>query len=198
MIMLFSAVIVGLGVGHYFGDSIDFDISVLIQIGLYLLLFFIGIDIGCNKNILRELKKIQRKVLFLPLITILASLLGGTVASFVLPLSVGESVAVSSGMGWYSFSAIELSKVSVELGGIAFLSNIFRELIAILMIPVVAKKLGAFESVSVAGATAMDSVLPVINRSNTAEISIVAFYSGLVISSLVPILVPFVITVFSL
>lgn len=44
----------------------------------------------------------------------------------------------------------------------------------------------------------MDSVLPVINKSNSAEISIVAFYSGLVISLIVPLLVPFLVTIFSL
>lgn len=198
MIILSLCVLIGLGIGYFFGDFINFNISTLIQIGLYLLLFFIGIDIGKNKNIFNDLKKIDKKVLLLPFITMLATLLGGAVASLLLSLSLGEAVAVSSGMGWYSFSAIELSKVSVELGGIAFLSNIFRELLAILTIPFIAKKIGAFESVSVAGATAMDSVLPVINKSNTAEISIVSFYSGLVISLVVPILVPFIITIFNL
>ncbi len=198
MIILSLSVLIGLGIGYFYGDFINFDISNLIQIGLYLLLFFIGIDIGKNKNIFNDLKKIDKKVLFLPFITIIASLLGGATASLILSLSLGEAVAVSSGMGWYSFSAIELSKVSVELGGIAFLSNIFRELLAIFIIPFVAKKIGAFESVSVAGATAMDSVLPVINKSNTAEISVISFYSGLVISLVVPILVPFIITLFSL
>lgn len=198
MILLSLAVLFGLVVGHYFGDWIHFDISNLIQFGLYLLLFFIGTDIGNNKNILSNLKKIDKKVLLLPFITMFATLLGGATASLLLSLSLGEAVAVSSGMGWYSFSAIELSKVSVELGGIAFLSNIFRELLAILLIPFVAKKIGSFESVSIAGATAMDSVLPIINKSNPAEISIVSFYSGLVISLVVPILVPFIITIFSL
>lgn len=198
MILLSLAVLFGLVVGHYFGDWIHFDISNLIQFGLYLLLFFIGTDIGNNKNILSDLKKIDKKVLLLPFITMFATLLGGATASLLLSLSLGEAVAVSSGMGWYSFSAIELSKVSVELGGIAFLSNIFRELLAILLIPFVAKKIGSFESVSIAGATAMDSVLPIINKSNPAEISIVSFYSGLVISLVVPILVPFIITIFSL
>lgn len=198
MILLSLSVLIGLAIGYFFGDFINFDISNLIQIGLYLLLFFIGIDIGTNKNIFNDLKKIDKKVLFLPFLTMIASLLGGAVASLILSLSLGEAVAVSSGMGWYSFSAIELSKVNVELGGIAFLSNIFRELLAIFLIPFIAKKIGAFESVSVAGATAMDSVLPVINRSNSAEISIVAFYSGLIISLIVPLLVPFIITIFSL
>ena len=190
MIIVSCAVIVGILLGYFTKSYINFDISLLIQFGLYLLLFFIGIDIGKNDNILNDLKKLNKKVLFLPFITIISSLAGGAVASILLPLSMGESVAISAGMGWYSFSAIELSKVSVELGGIAFLSNIFRELLAIFLIPIIAKKIGSFESVSVAGATAMDSVLPIINKSNPAEISIISFYSGLVISIIVPILIP--------
>ena len=198
MIIVSCVVIVGMLLGYFTKSYINFDISLLIQFGLYLLLFFIGIDIGKNDNILNDLKKLNKKVLFLPFITIISSLAGGAVASILLSLSVGEAVAISAGMGWYSFSAIELSKVSVELGGIAFLSNIFRELLAIFLIPVIAKKIGSFESVSVAGATAMDSVLPIINRSNPAEISIISFYSGLVISIIVPILIPILVNIFSL
>jgi len=198
MIAVSCAVIVGILLGYFTKSYINFDISLLIQFGLYLLLFFIGIDIGKNDNILNDLKKLDKKVLFLPFITIISSLAGGAVASMLLSLSIGESVAISAGMGWYSFSAIELSKVSVELGGIAFLSNIFRELLAIFLIPIIAKKIGSFESVSVAGATAMDSVLPIINRSNPAEISIISFYSGLVISIVVPILIPILVNIFSL
>ena len=198
MIAVSCAVIVGILLGYFTKSYINFDISLLIQFGLYLLLFFIGIDIGKNDNILNDLKKLNKKVLFLPFITIISSLAGGAVASILLSLSIGESVAISAGMGWYSFSAIELSKVSVELGGIAFLANIFRELLAIFLIPIIAKKIGSFESVSVAGATAMDSVLPIINKSNPAEISIISFYSGLVISIVVPILIPILVNIFSL
>ena len=122
MIAVSCAVIVGILLGYFTKSYINFDISLLIQFGLYLLLFFIGIDIGKNDNILNDLKKLNKKVLFLPFITIISSLAGGAVASMLLSLSIGESVAISAGMGWYSFSAIELSKVSVELGGIAFLS----------------------------------------------------------------------------
>ena len=198
MIAVSCAVIVGILLGYFTKSYINLDISLLIQFGLYLLLFFIGIDIGKNDNILNDLKKLNKKVLFLPFITIISSLAGGAVASMLLSLSIGESVAISAGMGWYSFSAIELSKVSVELGGIAFLANIFRELLAIFLIPIIAKKIGSFESVSVAGATAMDSVLPIINKSNPAEISIISFYSGLVISIVVPILIPILVNIFSL
>ena len=162
------------------------------------LVFIIVSNIINIKDYTDKLKKLNKKVLFLPFITIISSLAGGAVASILLSLSVGESIAISAGMGWYSFSAIELSKVSIELGGIAFLSNIFRELLAIFLIPIIAKKIGSFESVSVAGATAMDSVLPIINKSNPAEISIISFYSGLVISIIVPILIPILVNIFLL
>ena len=169
----------------------------LIKFGLCLLLFFVGIDIGKNQSVFEQLKTLNKKVLLLPFITIIGSLLGGVVASFITTLSLGEGIAVSSGMGWYSFSAIELSKINAQLGGTAFLSNVFRELLAIFTIPFIAAKIGSFQSVS-SGATAMDSVLPVINRSNPPDISIIAFYSGLVITIIVPVMVPAVVAIFSL
>ena len=60
------------------------------------------------------------------------------------------------------------------------------------------KKIGSYESVATAGATAMDSVLPVINKSNPPDVAIIAFYSGLVITIIVPILVPSVVSLFKL
>ncbi|MEG0583878.1 MAG: LysO family transporter [Cetobacterium sp.] len=44
----------------------------------------------------------------------------------------------------------------------------------------------------------MDTLLPVINRSNTSDISIVAFFSGVILTSSVPILVPAIVTIFNL
>jgi len=190
--------------GYYESSSSDFYNENILDIVIVPAVVFdleknrIGFGGGDYDTFLKKIRGGNKKVLFLPFITIISSLAGGAVASILLSLSVGESVAISAGMGWYSFSAIELSKVSVELGGIAFLANIFRELLAIFLIPVIAKKIGSFESVSVAGATAMDSVLPIINRSNPAEISIISFYSGLVISIIVPILIPILVNIFSL
>ena len=85
-----------------------------------------------------------------------------------------------------------------SLGGTAFLSNVSRELLAIFTIPFIATKIGSFPSVATAGATAMDSVLPVINKSNPANVSIIAFYSGFVITLVVPVLVPAMVALFNL
>lgn len=49
----------------------------LIKFGLCLLLFFVGIDIGKNQSVFEQLKTLNKKVLLLPFITIIGSLLGG-------------------------------------------------------------------------------------------------------------------------
>ena len=95
-------------------------------------------------------------------------------------------------------AAIELSKINAELGSLAFLTNVFREIIAILIIPFVAKYVGHLESVSVAGATAMDTLLPVINKSTSPDVSVIAFFSGITLTTAVPFLVTATISIFNL
>ena len=197
MLAILLSVIIGISCGIFF--KVDFLMEYadpLSSFGLCLLLFFIGIDIGYSKDIGKNLKTMSKKVLLLPFIVIIGSLVGGFIASFILSLNAKECVAVAAGMGWYSFSAIELGQVDPYLGGVALLTNVFRELLSIIFVPLIATKIGSYESVVTCGATAMDSVLPIINRSNPPKISIIAFYSGLVISILVPILLPTLIALF--
>ena len=199
MLGIIISVIIGILGGLFYKNGFILEnIDSFISLGLFLLLFFVGMDIGNNNEVFNQLRNMSKKILLLPIITILGSLIGGAIASYFISLSLGESIAISSGMGWYSFSAIELSKINAHLGGVAFLSNVLRELSAILFIPFIAKKIGSYESVATAGATAMDSVLPVINKSNPPDVAIIAFYSGLVITVIVPILVPSVVSLFKL
>lgn len=199
MLGIIISVIIGILGGLFFKNGFILEnVDSFISLGLFLLLFFVGMDIGNNNEVFNQLRNMSKKILLLPIITILGSLIGGAIASYFISLSLGESIAISSGMGWYSFSAIELSKINAHLGGVAFLSNVLREFSAILFIPFIAKKIGSYESVATAGATAMDSVLPVINKSNPPDVAIIAFYSGLVITIIVPILVPSVVSLFKL
>lgn len=43
-------------------------------------------------------------------------------------------------MGWYSLSGVIIEKYNQELAVIAFLSNIFREVLGIAIVPIAAKK----------------------------------------------------------
>ena len=74
-------------------------------------------------------------------------------------------MAISSGFGWYSLSGIILTQLhSAEIGTIAFLTNIFRELITVVSIPFIAKYLNDYTAIAPAGATSMDSTLPIISK----------------------------------
>ena len=184
------AIIAGVISGFFFrNDFLILNSDKIVSLGLCLLLFFVGMDIGDSGGIFPKLKKFGKKIWFLPMSTIAGSLLGGYIGSMFTTLTMGQGIAVSAGLGWYSLSAIELSKISAELGSLAFLTNVLRELIAIFSVPFIAKYIGSLESVSVAGATAMDTLLPIINKNNSADISIVAFFSGIVLTTAVPFLV---------
>jgi len=79
---------------------------------------------------------------------------------------------------------------SPELGALAFLTNLFRELLAFLFVPVLSARLGMLTAIAPCGATAMDTTLPLIQRTAGPTAAVIAFLSGLVLSLVVPILIP--------
>ncbi len=161
---------------------------------LCVMLVLVGYGIGKDKDALRVVLKQNVKTLLIPLGTVVGTLIGGAAAVCFLDLNIKESLAVAAGLGWYSFSAVYLTEVhSADLGAISFLSNVFRELFALFLIPVVAKFMGANPAISLGGATTMDVSLPVITRYAGSAAAVTAFIHGLVISIIIPFLLPLII-----
>ncbi|WP_461207901.1 LysO family transporter [Clostridium sp. DL1XJH146] len=191
-ILIFIALILGILVGNFLlGAEFLTNIDTLITISLNLLIFIVGIDIGSNKEVFGDLKKHGLKILLIPIGTIIGTLLGGIVAGLALDLPINLSLAISSGFGWYSLSGVLISKLdSSKMGAVAFLTNVFRELLAIMTIPIISKKLNKFTAIAPAGATSMDTTLPLISKYTDSEVAVIAFVNGFILSSLVPFLVP--------
>jgi uncharacterized membrane protein YbjE (DUF340 family) len=78
----------------------------------------------------------------------------------------------------------------VELGALAFLVNLLRELLAFVLIPLVASHLGNIPAIAPGGATTMDTTLPLIAEVTDSEGVVAALISGAVLSALVPVLIP--------
>lgn len=187
------SVVLGILVGFFIFPTMLVEyIGILINLGLCLLLFFVGIDIGRQKNILNEIKEMGAKVLLIPLMVGLGSIFGSIFGGMFLNISIKESAAIGAGFGWYSLSAIELSKHSAQLGALAFITNVMREIIALVSIPFIAKYIGKLESIAPAGATAMDTTLPVISKATDGRVAIISFITGVCLSTMVPILVPLI------
>jgi uncharacterized membrane protein YbjE (DUF340 family) len=124
----------------------------------------------------------------------LGSIIGSIVGGFTIGLPLNESGAIGAGMGWYSLSAIILSDYSAETGAVAFITNVCREIFALMAIPFIANYIGKLESIAPAGATAMDTSLPVISGATDSRTAVVSFITGVVLSLLVPVMVPLMIS----
>jgi len=161
---------------------------------LYLLLFLVGIGVGANKQTLKLLRNVNLRIFLIPLSVILGTFLGTLVYSFFDDaLTLRECWAVGSGFGYYSLSSVLIKEIASEsLGVLALLSNIIREILTLLLAPVLSRLFGAFAPISSGGATSMDTTLPVITRSVGSEYAAVSVFSGLVLTLLVPLLVPLI------
>ncbi len=188
------SVLLGVGAGYFLlPPTVGASIGLIVDVGLMVLLFFVGIDIGKQKGILEKVKKVGFKVFLVPLVVTLASVLGAVLAGILLKIDLNEAGAVGAGLGWYSLSStILLAEGLVELSALAFLANVFREVAALILIPLVAKKIGFLEAIGPAGATAMDTALPVISRSTSPQVAIISFITGVTCTIIVPILLPIV------
>ena len=185
------AVALGMLAGYFvIPDSVVAYCGTVIDFGLYLLLFLVGMDMGKQGTMLADIRAAGFKVLLVPAVVAAGTLLAAALAGLVLPLGVKDSVAASAGFGWYSLAPTLLAPYSLSVSAVAFLSNVMREIFSIIAIPFVAKYIGYVECASLPGAAAMDTVLPVVVGATHERVAIYSFTSGVVLSLAVPILVP--------
>ena len=158
---------------------------------LCLLMFSVGISIGQDRNAFRQFRSLSPRMLFLPVMTVFGTYLGVMVVGlFFRERTLTEYLAVGSGFGYYSLSSILITQYKgVELGTIALLANIFREILTLLLAPWMVKYFGKLALISAGGATTMDTTFPVIVRNSGKEYSIVSIYHGFIMDFSVPFLV---------
>lgn len=190
-LMIIGSLTFGIIIGFVWNEYILEDlIGNFIKFGLCALLFFVGFEFGVRGNFIESLKLAGPYAVIVPVGVILGTFAGSVVISFFMSISIRESLAIGSGFGWYSLApSIMMDKGYVMAGTISFMHNIMRELIGILAIPLVAKKVGYAESVSLPGSSCMDVCLPIIEKSASSEAALYSFFTGGVLAILTPVLV---------
>lgn len=166
---------------------------------LYLLLFQVGLSIGCDKKLREIISNIRPHLLLVPIATITGTLCAAALISLLITRwSTFECLAVSSGFAYYSLSSILITEIkepslgtqmAAELGTIALMSNIFREIFALLGAPLFAKYFGRLAPICAGGATTMDTTLPVITRYSGKDLVFVAIFHGIIVDLSVPFFV---------
>ena len=191
-----SLIIVGFFVlgalcGVYHLIPYDFTQSKLSFYALCALMFSVGVSVGNDPQTLRNFRSLNPRLIFLPVMTILGTLAGCAVVSlFLSHRSVTDCMAVGAGFGYYSLSSIFITEYKgPELGTIALLSNITREIITLLFAPLLVRWLGNLAPISAGGATTMDTTLPIITRYSGQSFVVVSIFHGFVVDFSVPFLV---------
>jgi len=188
------AVVGGMLIGYFLlPDNMVGLCGTVIDFGLYLLLFLVGMDMGKQGTMLADIKAAGFKVLLVPAAVVVGTFAFVAVAGLLLPSGVKDSVAASAGFGWYSLAPTLLQSYSLTISATAFLSNVMREIFSIILVPVVARKIGYVECTALAGATAMDTLLPVVVGATHERITIYSFVTGVILSLAVPIIIPLIV-----
>lgn len=160
---------------------------------LVLLMACVGISVGHDTAILRSFRQLSPRLMLLPLLTVAGSLLGTAIVWFLLrQRDLGGSLAVASGMGYYSLSSIFLTEYrGAEWGTLALLSNVIREILTLTCAPLLLRLFGPLAPISVGGATTMDTTLPIISSTSGRMFIPLSVFHGFCTDFSVPFLVTF-------
>lgn len=185
------ALVLGIGAGMYIPESWSAFLDASSSYMLLILLFCVGIDMGVHREVFVQIRRMGLRILVIPLGVVLGSLAGGALCAMLLQGDVMEGIAITSGLGWYSLSGILMTEAGNPAGGaISFLSNVFREVFTFLLVPILARR-NVYVAIAPAGATAMDTTLPLLSKYTDSQTAILAFISGVLCTLAVPVLVPF-------
>ena len=191
--ILLTVLVIGWLFGYFMKPPIPSEyINPAIIIELLILILVIGLDIGSSIN--KKFIAHGSLGVAIAVSAMLGSAVGGLLLSYVLGLSLPESLGVSMGMGWYSLVGPLLSvKFGPAIGTLAFLANFLREQLTYFVVPFMV--MGGFRDVSlvsIGGATSMDDTLPIYRLYIGETGGFTAFVSGFVITMILPILLPYV------
>ncbi|WP_295937135.1 lysine exporter LysO family protein [uncultured Alistipes sp.] len=164
---------------------------------LYGLMFFVGITLGHDATLVTRMRRLDPRLLLLPLMTIIGTLAGAALSAPLLsPMAATDALAIGSGFGYYSLSSIFIADFrGLELGTVALLCNVMREIFTLLTAPLVARWFGPLAAVSMGGVTSLDVTLPVITRAAGKQYAIVSIYHGATLEFCIPFLVTFFCTI---
>ena len=157
------------------------------------LMFSVGLSIGHDPQTIQNFCTLNPRLMLLPLATILGTLSAALLISFILPhRTAPECMAVGSGFGYYSLSSIFITEYKgAELGTVALLSNIAREIMTLLCAPLMVRWFGNLAPISSGGATTMDTTLPIITQTAGSRFVVVSIFHGFIVDFSVPFLVTF-------
>ncbi len=165
------------------------DVSPFVDYLLIIFVFIVSVDVGSGLD-RKTVSSLGRDALLLSTGTVVGSVVVGLAFSIVPSLGLRGSMAVALGMGWYTLDGpLVTASLGALAGATGFLANFLRELFTFVAYPIFRKRLGGRSSISLGGATTMDTTLTVISGVGGKEVGALSFLHGVIITLIVPFLV---------
>ena len=192
MLSVAVSLVGGLLFGYLFLDTgVKDTLDLILMSALDVMIFIAGIEIGSNRGILKRICNLHSALLALaiPLAVACGSICGALFLGHIAGLSAYDSLLVGGGLGWYSFSSVVIGAMySTEIGTVAFLANMMREISGFFLIPFLVR-VHKFLALAPSGAATMDSGLPVVIKYTNLHVGMYSFINGLVLTLIVPVLI---------
>lgn len=188
--MQLSCILIGFIIGQVIPDNYlppDFTMTALLMI----LILMVGVGLKGSgislKEVLLNKRGVQISVVFS-----IGVLIGGAIYALIMPdVGLFKGLALASGFGWYSLSAIVMTDAyGAVWGSIALLNDLIREFFALVFIPVIMRQSVA-AGISVGGATSLDFTLPTIQQSGGLQVVPITISFGFIINIISPVLMVF-------
>lgn len=158
---------------------------------LMILILLVGIGLKGSGITLKEVL-LNRRGVEMSIIFTLSVLVGGLIFALLFTdVSWAKGLALASGFGWYSLSAIVMTDAyGAVWGSVALFNDLVREFFALLFIPVFMRKYPS-AAVGLGGATSLDFTLPIIQQSGGLKVVPLAISFGFIINIVSPVLMVF-------
>lgn len=194
-----ASFVAGVILGRYAGVIGSIDWGAVSEWLLYLLILTVALGIGNRQTLSSIFTRNNATSLLIPVFSVAGTLIAGIcIGLFPVGFGMGECVTAVSGMGYYSLSSVLINNLkaaeigveaAMQLGTIALVGNIIRELATLVLAPVIYARMGTYALIGASGVTSMDVCLPTITAVCGESAVAPALVNGIALELLTPFLI---------
>lgn len=183
---LIGVTLLGGFIGYFTKGVVDFPLHSSTYI-LEVMILGVGIQLRNSGIPLREVF-FNKRGIYTSIVMVASSLIGGVISAFLLDISLAKGLTFASAFGWYSLSSVLVNDAWGPIyGSIAFFNDISREILCLFLVPLFMRQFPS-TAVGIGGATSLDCMLPIIQKSGGIQIVPLAISFGFIVNLAAPLL----------
>lgn len=191
LIIMPGCIALGVVIARFvFTNISDEFIGKALDISLVLLYVSVGVMLATNKSVFGYVKQVGFRILLIPVAVFAGCFIGGCISGLLLGVPIHTAIVSATGMGYYSMTGAYLTEtVGIEAGVYGFIVNVLRDVITVLLIPIL-RKISRGAPIAAGAGGCMDTMLVPVTKAVGIELSMIAFLVGTIITLMVPVWLP--------